>query len=272
MKVLASSALGVLLSAAAMAAPGVPEQRAQVLILGTYHMANPGRDIFNMSADDVLAEKRQREIAELLDVLERFRPTRIAIESTVWEDRRRTQYAQYLAGTYELTSNEIDQIGFRLAKRLGHATIYPVDVDGEFPMARVQNFAKAKGKSGDLERLLAEVGEMVKRQDAYLKSHTILETLLYMNSDEKVAESVGFYYREAHWGEPGDYAGPDLLASWYQRNIRIFNNITSIIESADERVLVIYGAGHLGWLRQSIAADPTLKLRTLAELAAARSE
>jgi len=110
-----------------------PPPRAEILILGTYHMANPGRDVFNMSADDVLAPKRQAEIGELLEVLKRFKPTKIAIESTVYEDRRLKQYAEYLAGVYTLTANEIEQVGFRLAKELGQKAIYPVDYDGEFP-------------------------------------------------------------------------------------------------------------------------------------------
>jgi hypothetical protein len=248
-----------------------PPQHAEILILGTYHMANPGRDIFNMSADDVLSPKRQAEIGELLEVLKRFKPTKIAIEATVYEDRRPKQYADYLAGQYALTQNEIDQIGFRLAKELEMKAIYPVDIDGEFPMQRVVNFAKAKGQSQIMDQLMAEVGEMVKQQDAYLHSHSVLETLLYMNDDAKVAQDVGYYLREARLGEPGDYAGPDLLASWYQRNIRIYNNIANIIESPNERVLVIYGAGHLGWLRQIVANDPGMKLRKLSEFIRPRS-
>ncbi|MCX6561623.1 MAG: DUF5694 domain-containing protein [Candidatus Aminicenantes bacterium] len=242
-----------------------PLQRDEILILGTYHMANPGRDIFNMSADDVLSPKRQAEIGELLEVLKRFKPTKIAIESTVYEDRRPKQYADYLADKYTLSQNEIDQIGFRLAKELGMKAIYPVDIDGDFPMQRVHNFAKAKGQSQIMDQLMFEIGEMVKQQDAYLHSHSVLETLLYMNDDTKVAQDVGFYLREAHMGEPGDYAGPDLLASWYQRNIRIYNNIANIIASPNERVLVIYGAGHLGWLRQIVTNDPAMKLRKLSE-------
>ncbi len=242
-----------------------PAQRAEILILGAYHMANPGRDIFNMSADDVLSPKRQAEIAELLETLKRFRPTKIAVESTVYEDRRPKQYAEYLAGKYTLTSNGIEQVGFRLAKELGMKAIFPVDIDGEFPMQRVVNYAKATGRSQILDQLMAEIGEMVKRQDSYLKSHSILETLLYMNDDQHVAEDMGFYFREARLGEPGDYAGPDLVTSWYQRNIRIYNNIAQLIESPNERVLAIYGAGHLGWLQQIVANDPGLRVRKLSE-------
>jgi hypothetical protein len=242
-------------------------QRAEILILGTYHMANPGHDVFNMAADDVLAPKRQAEIGELLEVLKRFKPTKIAIESTVYEDRRPKQYADYLAGKYTLTANEIEQVGFRLAKELGLKAIYPVDIDGDFPWQRVINYAKAKGQSQIMDQIMSEIGSMVKEQDAYLHAHSILETLLYMNDDKKVAQDVGFYFREARLGEPGDYAGPDLLASWYQRNIRIYNNIANIIGSPNERVLVIYGAGHLGWLRQDVANDPAMRLRKLSEFA-----
>ncbi len=256
--------LAAVLSGTAVTQTASP-QRAEILILGTYHMANPGRDIFNMSADDVLSPKRQAEIGELLEALKRFKPTKIAIESTVYEDRRPKQYADYLAGKYTLTRNEIDQIGFRLAKELGMMAICPVDIDGEFPWQRVINYAKAKGRSQILDQITSEIGEMVKQWDAYLRSHSVLETLLYMNDDKNIARDVGFYYREAHLGEPGDYAGPDLLTSWYQRNIRIYNNIVNLIESPNERVLVIYGAGHLGWLQQMVASDPEMRLRKLSE-------
>lgn len=254
------------LAATATAQTAPPQARAEVMILGTYHMANPGRDIFNIAADDVLAPKRQAEIAELVAVLKRFRPTKVAVESTAWDDTRPKQYADYLAGKRDLTRNEIEQVGFRVAREMGLKTVCPVDVDGEFPWQRVLNFAKATGRSQVTDRLSSEIGEMVRRQDAYLRSHTILETLAWMNDDARVAEDVGYYYREAHLCELGDWAGPDLLASWYQRNIRIYGNIANLVESPAERVLVIYGAGHLGWLRQAAANDPTVTLRTLADL------
>jgi hypothetical protein len=108
---------------------------------------------------------------------------------------------------------------------------------------------------------------MVKAQNAYLGSHTILETLLYMNADAKIAEDVGYYYRQAHFGEPGDWAGADLNSDWFRRNMRIYSNVVKLADSPNERVLVIYGAGHLGWLQHDFASDPGLRLRKLAEFA-----
>ena len=251
--------------AAAMPALAQPAARAEVLVLGTWHMANPGRDIFNMKADDVLAPKRQTEAAELIQVLKRFRPTKVAVERNVGDERTAKDYADYLADKHELTRNEIEQVGFRLARELGHAAVYPVDADGEFPYPRLVKYAQATGRSKELDAIKEGFGAEVKAQGEYLASHTILEALLYTNADDKVAREVGLYQRMAHLGENGDWAGADLLADWYRRNARIFTNVTGIVDSPNERVLVIFGAGHLGWLRDAVSRDPTLRLRTLAE-------
>src|SRR5437867_10327367 len=99
--------------------PAVPA-RAEVLVLGVYQLSNPGHDIFNMQADDVLAPKRQAEIAQVIAALKKFHPTKIAVERNFGDDRIAKGYAEYVAGKHELTSNEIEQIGFRLARELGH--------------------------------------------------------------------------------------------------------------------------------------------------------
>ena len=264
-----ASAIAALAQEAKLEKPEPPKSadaRAEVLVLGVYHMANPGLDVFNMKADDVLAPKRQAEIAQLIEVLKKFQPTKIAIEADIW-GKRRQEYSDFLAGKHTLSRNENDQIGYRLAKELGHKTIYPVDADGDFPYQRFMNYAKASGRTKELEALTGEIGSMVKAQGEYLASHTVLDTLLYMNEDSKVAQAVGFYYRQAHFGEPGDWAGADLVSDWFRRNMRIYSNIVQLVDSPNERVLVIYGAGHLGWLRHSFASDPSLRLRKLSDFA-----
>src|SRR5947208_10049462 len=156
------------------------DARPEILVLGTYHMANPGHDIHNLQADDVLSPKRQQEITQLIEVLKRFHPTKIAIESDVSGQRATQQYSDYLAGKYTLSRNEIDQIGYRLAKELGHKTVYPVDVDGDFPYMRVINYAKANGLKEKFDAMQARTGARVKEEGDFLGSHTILETLQRM--------------------------------------------------------------------------------------------
>jgi hypothetical protein len=239
--------------------------KPEILILGTFHMANPGRDVHNMEVDDVLSPTRQREIAELLDILRSFRPTKIAIEAPVGSRRVSEQYAAYLAGA-RLSRNEAEQIGFRLGRELGHPAIYPVDVSGEFPYYRVRNYAIANGMKEEFDSLSAATTRQVERLEEFLRSHTILETLVSMDSDSAVAENMAGYYAFVPFGEPYEYAGPDLIARWFERNIRIYRNIRALITAPDDRILIIYGAGHLGWLQQNVRGDARVRLRTLSDL------
>jgi hypothetical protein len=229
-------------------------------------MSNPGRDIHNMQADDVLSPQRQQEITQLIEVLKRFHPTKIAIEDDIGSQRVEREYSDYLAGKYTLSRNETNQIGYRLAKELSHKSVYPIDDEAEFPWQRVVNYAKANGRTEKFDAISSGWGTLVKEQGDFLRSHTVLETLEYMNSDSRAAKDMAFYFATVPYGDPSDYAGPDLLAAWYQRNIRIYSNIVKLIESPNDRILVIYGAGHLGWLRQDTANDASVKLRKLAEL------
>jgi hypothetical protein len=60
-------------------------------------------------------------------------------------------------------------------------------------------------------------------------------------------------------------AGADLVSDWFRRNMRIYSNIARLVESPNERVLVIFGAGHLGWLRHDFASDPSFHVSKLAD-------
>ncbi len=251
----------------AVAEEHAQEPRAEILILGTYHMANPGRDIYNTDAGDVLSAQRQAEIEEVIRVLEDFRPTKIALEANFSSaDTIDQRYAAYLNGETALTRNERQQLGFRLARKLGHDKIYSVDVDGEFPYMRLVNYVKAANLQAEFDALGDETRERVDAFSAYLASHTILEALLRMNTDEQVTQAMAWYYRVAEFGEDWDWPGADLVADWTRRNMRIYTNIARLADSPEERVLVIYGAGHLGWLRHAVGNNPRLRLRRLSEL------
>jgi hypothetical protein len=44
-------------------------QTVSVMIVGGFHMSNPGHDMHNVQADDMLAPKRQAEIARVNEAL-----------------------------------------------------------------------------------------------------------------------------------------------------------------------------------------------------------
>jgi Family of unknown function (DUF5694) len=156
-------------------------KKARVFVLGVFHMANPGRDMFNLQVDDVLAPKRQKELGELAETLKKFQPTKIALESPVGSEKVRKQYEDYLSNNYSLTRSESDQIGFRLAKELGHKQVYGIDIQGDFPFDPITQFAKKNGKEELLNGLVSQVPKEIEAMSAILSKGTITDLLRYIN-------------------------------------------------------------------------------------------
>ena len=55
-----------------------------------------------------------------------------------------------------------------------------------------------------------------------------------------------------------NHAGADLVANWYHRNLIIFQNLIQVtnFEAAEERILIIYGQGHVKYLRDLLQESP----------------
>ncbi len=68
-------------------------QKPTIMILGSTHLANDGLDYFNTKMDDVRAPKRQREIEQLVEQLQEFKPTKIALErDVIFDDETNGNY------------------------------------------------------------------------------------------------------------------------------------------------------------------------------------
>lgn len=155
---LALSALGT--AAAGPLQPGAEPVR--VLVLGTYHFDNPGLDLVNAEADDVLTAKRQAELQDLAARLAAFKPTAIAIESVRrGEDFLDQRYGAFTPESLGTDRNEIAQIGYRVAHQLGLTRVYAVDEQqGEvafFPFDRVRSLAERAGAPEIIDGMIAQV-------------------------------------------------------------------------------------------------------------------
>lgn len=233
--------------------------RAQVMVLGTYHFANPGQDVVKSEVADVLAPARQAEIERVVEALARFRPTRIAVE--VRPERAAgldSAYAAHRAGGHPLGRSEVQQLGFRLAKRLGHARLYPADHPGEFPFGEVMRYAQEHDPDL-LRRIQRAAGEIAAEHTRWQREKSVGEILRLENDPARIAWGHGLYVELARLGAGDTFVGADLLARWYERNIRIFSQLRRVA-APDERVLVIFGSGHAAILRQLVQSDPGLEL------------
>ena len=89
---------------------------------------------------------------------------------------------------------------------------------------------------------------------------TVRDILVEMNSPENNTKAHDLYIQMARVRNGDKFVGADVLAGWYQRNFRIFSNFAPVIESPEDRVLVIFGAGHAPILRELIQSSPDLRL------------
>ncbi len=252
------SILGLMLLFASIAAAQEPN-KARVMILGVYHFQNPNADVIKTDYPDHLSEKKQSEIAEVLGLLSEFKPTKIIVEATPENDSLQNDFQKFLKGEYTLTANEIDQLGFRLAKRLGHKRIYLADnrmgMDFNAVMAAAQETKNVKFLS-TFQKAMAEITELQKRHAQI----SVREALSELNEPQLQDRTKDLYLQMNHVRNKEKYVGADVLAGWYQRNFRILTNILQTIESPQDRVLVIFGQGHAPYLREGITSDPNLQL------------
>jgi hypothetical protein len=240
-------------------APAPARPPIQVMVLATFHMANPGLDYANVEADDVLAPGRQREIEAVVDRLAAFAPTRVAVEAPAGNPVIADRYTAYLRGDYELGRNETYQIGFRLARRLEHPTVHSVDHRMDMAMDGVFGWAAQNGQHPLIQEFQAIIGRIVASQDSLLKAGTIGDVLRAMNEPATLDEGHGFYMRLAEVGRDSVYPGTDQLAVWYERNLRIFTNILRIAEPGD-RILVIMGQSHAPILQRFLRDHPAFEV------------
>jgi hypothetical protein len=225
------------------------------MIVGTYHMANPGRDMANVAADDVLAPKRQAELVALANMLATFRPTRIALEYEPQRDSAmNARYAAYRAGSAALARNESDQVGMRLAKQLGHERVYGIDFQLPLDVMAVFQFAAQNGHGRFVAEAQAQLQEVMARTQQQMATLSI--PALFVEHNSAVMDSLqrSFYVRAAQIVAGTTYAGAEMTSAWYARNLRIHANIARIVTAPDERVLVLIGAGHAPFLRDFAAA------------------
>lgn len=102
--------------------------------------------------------------------------------------------------------------------------------------------------------------EYYRFQDRFRLTHTLLENFLMMNSEKALDRGFGSYIAGGQF-ESDQFEGPDALSMfWMNRNLRIFKNIKSIDYTENDRILVLFGSGHISILRYFFNCSPEFDL------------
>jgi len=248
---------------------GVP----QVLLVGTFHFAYYGLDAHVTSEEnkvDILSPEKQKEVEELVAYIAKFKPTKIVVEGGRNSGYLVNQYRDYKSGEAKLRAREIDQICFRLMDQFGIDTLYGADAWG-------LNYSMSNSKDSTalnpfLEELYKDWGyggedEMSKRykewyeyDDRLANELNLLDYFKYMNEDKTIKRMHGAYLVSDAF-KLDEHRGADALAlTWYTRNLRIFRNIQNLDTKPDDRIMVLFGAGHISILKQLFESTPEYEL------------
>uniref|UniRef100_UPI00404AAFAB DUF5694 domain-containing protein n=1 Tax=Fulvivirga sp. TaxID=1931237 RepID=UPI00404AAFAB len=274
------------------------KKETSVMLLGTYHFNNPGQDSFNMEVDDYSTDKRQEEIRALVDLLAKYKPTKIFLEFPAKSQiKMDSLYNIYLNGEIAISQikggiNEIYQVGFRLGKKVGGAEIIGVDHNGNWLAPYADYLADTLGLTYYKDHAAAYGSKIKDEQEKFL-SHTVSENLIYTNELDQIKQNHNYYNNIAikvkdtagimftfqedeqeingmpYYMRSFDFnnIGVELVAEWYKRNLFIYRNIIENSE-ANDRVVIIIGSGHVFYLNQLLSNNPKFKLIKPIELLA----
>jgi hypothetical protein len=256
--------------------PECESEQVQVMLLGAYHMDNPGLDEVNIDADDVLTDNRQEQLQILKDSLADWNPNQIAVErphdnsEAVNDLYGKYQSAEYAYDQEEIfpaphperhdndteCRSEVVQIGFRLADHLSHERIFPVDEHPEEPDTdpfegrEIDSTKKTPVASLNPEEWQREV-------ENHLVSSSIPEYLVWMNQESQLQSNHRWMFDQGiRTASEGFFGSPIALAYWYDRNIRIVHHLWRVLETDTDRMLLIIGSGHIHVLRELLREAP----------------
>lgn len=248
----------------------------KVLLVGTWHFNYPGLDAHSTEENlriNIFSERRQEELKELLDYISKFKPTKIAVEGGRNSGYLIRRFERWKNGTRPLGASEIDQIAVRLMGRFSLDTLYGVDA---YPLLlEIRDNRRAdstktnkdyidsliEGNSyGGNDKISQRYSEFYRFKDTLEVENTLLQNFKYINSDKVLDRGFGAYLNG--YFKSGDrYEGVDgLTMGWINRNLRIYRNIQNIDFDKNDRILVLFGSGHIQILKFFFEASPEFEL------------
>jgi hypothetical protein len=231
------------------------------MLLGTYHFEGSARDAVSGARQDVRTPVRQAELEDVVARLVRWSPEQVAVEWPFdFADSATARYARYLkSGGATTSQNEVVQIGFRLARQLGHATVYPID--HQMPLGNDSLgglLARQPVFQRHADSVLASLRAVAEADERTSAALPIVERLRRANEDAALhAGNSGSMF--GSWlaaGEGQNRGGPQLLARWYERNFYMAHNLTRVLRPETRRLIVLVGSGHVPPLRNILDESP----------------
>jgi len=216
-------------------------ERPSLLVVGSAHFRNPGRDLVTVDIEDIMSPSRQDEIESFVELLARYNPTHIAVEFPASAQAQvDAAYSSYVTGDIELRPIEAHQIGYRLGKLSGHTRVYAVDWNDSPPGDPEDYDWVTFGQSNGYRDEIAALSDPSNLPDFNdMSGQTISEWLIRINQPATLRAMHKVYFDIALISEEDNQPGPNWVGSWYARNLKIFRNLVQIASDPSDRILAV---------------------------------
>ena len=189
--------IAALVGAAAVPAMAAAPAPIEVMVLGSYHFDNPGRDLNNVKVASVLTIKRQAELAAVAKAILTWHPTRVVVEyESDAPDLSVPAFASFTPADLATKPDERVQIAYRIAHLAG-VPVNGIDEQNKtdepdyFPYDKLQDVAAKTGQGARLEAAMAPIAAWSKAFEASQPTRTVAQLLTEMNDPTEPVANNG---------------------------------------------------------------------------------
>lgn len=230
----------------------VSNDKIKVLNFATFHLSNSSDA--NTTAVDINDPQVKRDIEKVVANLLKFKPTIICVEVPATESAGTDEiYQEYKIDQSNTTgwSEEINAIAFEVGRLAGVKHIYGIDDPIGFDYPKLMAMAE-NSTNKDTKSFLIKNQESLDQYNAL----SVLDKFININTDTWKSETFNFYNFLATMRTPGNYEGTEIIARFYDRNLRLYTNLVEVPATSNDRVLVILGGTHTAYLDIFLRNDP----------------
>lgn len=259
------------------------QAQKQALLIGTFHFHNPGMDAVKTNTFDVMSVASQKELEHITDQIGKFHPDKIFVEWD-YKDQKSLDslYQLYTAGTYDAfveakykgkknynfyKKNEIIQLAFRAAKKVGLKQLNAIDYRMGLPFDTVMKVINTAGQTGlmnEINTAIAEQGKLANKKISKLNLTALLED---NNTPAYRTMNNGLYIKYFNRaGLQDNFAGADGVTAWYKRNLYMYSMIQKATAPQDQRIMILLGSGHVSMIKKFIDDEQIFKVVELKDL------
>ncbi len=232
------------------------EEKSSVMIMGTFHFANPGKDVVKTNIINVLTDQNQQYLERFTSrVSEQYRPTHVLIECPPsQQDKYNKQFNDFKSGEFALPVNENFQLGFRIASNSNASVVCYDERDITWNATGLMQWLE--NENGKQKNAFDNaIKEITEQHNLMHQTKDLRDILLAHNQQSSDTLNKALYIRLNHIGSGGNFEGADAAASWWHRNFRMYANIQHYAQPGT-RVFVLGGQGHTAILKDLLALDP----------------